>query len=251
MINTQFISSSLSPKHQSSSQSSPILFIKDINKLPTNEHVKKMKVIQSSSSSSLSDFISSAPISILQNNQTSNIHHSLINCSLINEQKSSYNRRILTNGLLYSHCATNPIPRRIQQPLPSIKLNSNEKFLSNSSSSSSSEILSSSEEKLLTRSEFILQQEQTMSPKRKASSLKSISITSPISLSKILYPIDFQINNNNNNTSCHQHKVPTSDSGIVIDIRPTSKSSIAEVCINISNLFSLYIHYYYYLGRKS
>jgi len=70
VINGQFMPS----KQQSPSLSSPILFIKDNNKLTTSQtssgHVRKMKVIQSSSSS-LSDFISSTPISTLQNTSKS------------------------------------------------------------------------------------------------------------------------------------------------------------------------------------
>jgi hypothetical protein len=248
VINTQLIPLSLSPKPQSSSLSSPMLFLNDNNQLSSSEqsfqHVKKMKVIQSSSSS-LSDFISSTPIqnSNKSYEEPSNIaHHSLTNCSSIdenkilnnnnnNERRSSFSRRILTNGLLFSHYATNPIPCRIQEPLHSIKSKTEEKF--SSDSSSSSELLSSSDEKLLTRSEFILQQEQNISQQRKASSLKSISMLSPQTLSKILYPIDFETNHIDKSwhqkRSSHSYKVPTSDSGIVIDTQPTSKSSIEEV----------------------
>jgi hypothetical protein len=63
---------SLSPKQQPPSRSSPILFPIDKNTLASSsseyssQHVRTMKVIQSSSSS-MSDFISSTPISILQN----------------------------------------------------------------------------------------------------------------------------------------------------------------------------------------
>ena len=49
--------------------------------------------------------------------------------------------------------------------------------------------------------------------------------------SKILYPIDFNIDNHIQ-TFWHQiqsHKVPASDSGIVIDTRTTSKSSSEDV----------------------
>lgn len=101
------------------------------------------------------------------------------------------------------------------------------------SSSSSSEANSPSGEKLMSRSDFILQQQQpqNLSQQRKATSLKTISVGS-----KILYPIDFETNNidqswyQKHSSSCN--KVPTSDSGIVIDTdgtQPTSKSSIEEV----------------------
>jgi len=221
VINTQFI-----PKSQLSSRSSPMLCIKDNNNLISSSqqsfsHVKKMKVIQSSLSS-LSDFISSTPIknkNKIQYEETLNAHNSLTNCSLIDknnkilEQKPSYIRRILTNDLFYSP--------PIQESLVSTKPTSD--------TSSSSELLSSSDEKFLTRSEFILQQEQNISQQPKASSLKNIFMISPRSLSKILYPIDFQMNNNDISWTHHSHKVPTSDSGIVIDI--PSKSSIEEVYI--------------------
>ncbi len=187
--------------------------------IPPKQHVRTMKVIQSSSTS-LSDFISSTPISTLQNmSKLINIYISDYFLFLANyERKTSSNRRILTNGLLLSYCASNPTPRRIQEKLQSD---------SSSSSSSSLENLSSSDDQLLSRSDFTLQQEENISPQRKSSSLKSISMVSPQSLSKILYPIDFEID-----IPWQQQrssKVPTSDSGIVIDTRPTSKSSIEEV----------------------
>lgn len=244
VINTKIIPLSYPHKSPSPSRSSPMLFLKDNNNLTPSQqqqqpfqHVQKMKVIQSSSSS-LSDFISSTPISTLQNpNETSNTHHSLTNCSTTNQiladdnqQQPSFTRRILTNGLLFSHCATNPIPRRHQDS--SIKRKNDEKILSESSSSS--ELLSSSDEKLLTRSEFILQQEQTISQQHKASSLKSISIKTPQLLSKILYPIDFQTSWHEKQTS-NPYKVPTSDSGIIIDTRPTSNSSIEDDDNNNNN----------------
>jgi hypothetical protein len=221
VINTQFI-----PKSQTPSRSSPMLCIKDNNNLISSSqqsfsHVKKMKVIQSSLSS-LSDFISSTPTkntNKIQYEETLNAHNSLTNCSLIdennkNQQKPSYIRRILTNDLFYSH----PIQESLDSTKPTYD------------TSSSSELLSSSDENFLTRSEFILQQEQNISQQRKASSLKNIFMISPRSLSKILYPIDFQINNNDISWTHHSHKVPTSDSGIVIDI--PSKLSIEEVYIS-------------------
>jgi hypothetical protein len=55
---------------------------------------------------------------------------------------------------------------------------------------------------------------------------------SPQSLSKIVYPIDFETNHPIDRSWSQNHqssKVPTSDSGIVIDARPTSKSSIEEI----------------------
>jgi hypothetical protein len=170
-----------------------------------------------------------------------------------NERKPLSTRSILTNGLLFSHCASNPIPRRIQEPLDLKKTKNDENFLS--SSSSSSESFSSSDEKLLSRSEFILQQEQNLFQQRKASSLKSISIKSPQPLSKILYPIDFETNNIDD-ISWYQkrsRKVPTSDSGIITDTRPTSKSSIEEVriidfIIFLSIKLDLLYTWYYCLG---
>jgi hypothetical protein len=53
---------------------------------------------------------------------------------------------------------------------------------------------------------------------------------SPRLSSKILYPIDFEINNINK--SWYQKQVPTSDSGIIIDTQSTSKSNIEEVRIS-------------------
>ncbi|CAF4828122.1 unnamed protein product [Rotaria sp. Silwood1] len=272
VINGQIISSLLSPKQQSSSRSSPMLFstptddqsksIMDNNKLSSSQHIKMMKVIQSSSSS-LSDFISPILKSPLQTtsyyDDILNVRHSLTDCSLINQTSSLINennstknqifdnherkplstRRILTNGLLLSHSFSNPTPRRVQDSLVSnhnnnnysIKQKTEEKLLSDSSSSSSSsELLSLSDEKLFSRSVFVHQQEQNISQQRKASSLKSIHITtSPQPSSKILYPIDFNANNLDlswhQKRSSHTHKVPTSDSGIVIDTHPTPKSS--------------------------
>lgn len=102
-----------------------------------------------------------------------------------------------------------------------------------SDSSSSSELISPPNEKPLSRSDFILQQEQNVSEQRKASSLKSINMTSRELPSKILYPIDFNINSMNKSwhesQSFHSHKVPTSDSGIVIDRHPASKSNSEDV----------------------
>jgi hypothetical protein len=166
---------------------------------PSKQHVRTMKVIQSSSSS-LSDFISSTPISTKQE-----------------ERKSSLTRgSILTNGLLLSHCGSHPTPRRTHEK--QLQSDPSSSSSSSPSSSSSSDNLSSSDEKLLSRSEFILQHEENISPKRKSSSLKSISMASPQSLSRIVYPIHFEINHSPSS------KVPTSDSGIVID-----KSSIEEI----------------------
>jgi hypothetical protein len=187
-----------------------------------------------------------------------NVHHSLTDCSLIhktlsliddndsirnkifdnNQRRPSHTRRILTNGLLFSHSASNPIPHRVQQARISaydnhysIKPKSEDKLQSDTSSSS--ELLSSSDEKLLSRSDYILPQEQMTSQQRKASSLKSISMISPQPVSKILYPIDFETDNMN--ISWYQKRlsdsVPKSDSGIVIDIQTKTKSSIEEVCL--------------------
>ncbi|CAF1355104.1 unnamed protein product [Adineta steineri] len=260
------LSSSLSSKQQIPSRSSPMLLSSSIQEQsvpsqPFSPHIKTMKVIQSSSSS-LSDFISSSSIPPLQNTihykDIPDIHHSLTDCSLVhptsslidennlikkqisnnNERKISFNRRILTNGLLRTHYARNPIPRCLREPFNSIennsypmKVKSEEKFLSDTSSSSA-ELLSSSDEKLLTRSEYIFRQEQNNSQQRKASSLKSIFMTSPQLSTKILYPIDFDTNNINTSwlqkRSSVPYKVPTFDSGIVIDTNPTSKSSINE-----------------------
>jgi hypothetical protein len=199
--NTQIIPSSLSPK----------------------QHVKKMKMIQFSSSS-LSDFIS--PISYYE--------------EVPDDLKES--KTFNTNGLQRSHCSSNPIPRRTPELSSPIddnhylkKQKSEEK--TSSDSSSSSDLILSSDEKLLSRSDFILQQEQNIPQQCKSSSLKTISMISPQLSSKILYPIDFQINNIDQTWHKKQsHKVPTSDSGIVIDTQPTSKSGIEEVCIS-KNIF--------------
>lgn len=163
--------STLSPEQQqqhSSSLSSPMLFPLDDN--PTSSsHVMKMKVIQSSLSS-LSDFISSTPVSNIE-------HHGIL----------SHSSRTKSPDQLRSH-----------------------------SSSSSSEIFSS-DEKLLSRSDYLLQHQTSLSPPRKSSSLKNIS-------PNILYPIEYSPHP----PSSSSHKVPTSDSGIVLDTRPASKSSIEE-----------------------
>ncbi|CAF3096245.1 unnamed protein product [Rotaria sp. Silwood2] len=235
--------------------------IMDNNKLSSSQqstqHIIMMKVIQSSSSS-LSDFISSTLKPPLETtsyyDNVLNIRRSLTDCSLkdqtsslINEnslttnqiidnheRRPSSTRRILTNGLLLSHSSSNPIPRRVQESLMSnhndnysIKQKNEKKLLSDSSSSS--DLLSSSDEKIFSRSDFVHQQEQKFTQQRKASSLKSIFITSPQPLSKILYPIDFDANNIDlswhQKQSFHTHKVPKSDSGIVIDTHPTSKSN--------------------------
>jgi hypothetical protein len=92
----------------------------------------------------------------------------------------------------------------------------------------------------MSRSDFILQQQQqqqqNLSQQRKATSLKTISVASNQQLSKIVYPIDFETNNIDQSWyqkhSSSHNKVPTSDSGIVIDTdgtQLTSKSSIEEV----------------------
>ena len=55
-------------------------------------------------------------------------------------------------------------------------------------------------------------------------SLKTISMISPQLSSKILYPIDFQMNNIDQTSHKKQsHKVPTSDSGIVVDTTTNTK----------------------------
>ncbi|CAF2839410.1 unnamed protein product [Rotaria sp. Silwood2] len=252
------------------------------NQLMPLQHVKKMKVIQSSSSS-LSDFILPASSSTLKSTihyeEVPSVHHSLTDCSSIhrisccapvidedcstrnkssndNQRRPSFTRRILTNGLLLSHCSSsNQNHRRAQPPLTfnqyrhQTKPKSEEKLSSLSSpatfssSSSSSESSSPSGEKFMSRSDFILQQQQqqqqqNISQQRKATSLKTIAETSNQQPSKILYPIDFQTNHIDQSwyqkhlSSSHHNKVPTSDSGIVIDTvgtRPTSKSSIEEL----------------------
>ena len=158
------------------------------------------------------------------------------------QRRPSFTRRILTNGLLLSHCSnSNSNHRRPQPPLTfnqyryPIKPKSEEKLSSLSSpivsSSSSSESNSPSGEKFMSKSDYLFQQQQNLSEQRKATSLKTISNSS-----KILYPIDFETNNTDQSWyqkhSSQQNKVPTSDSGIVIDtdgIQLTSKSSIEEV----------------------
>jgi hypothetical protein len=164
-----------------------------------------------------------------------------------NQRRPSFTRRILTNGLLLSHCSnSNPTHRRTQPPLTfnqhrHLKPRSEEKLSSLSSpivsSSSSSESNSPSGEKLMSRSDYIVQQQQNIAQQRKATSLKTISVSSNPQSSKILYPIEFETNQTDQSwyqkhSSSHHNKVPTSDSGIVIDTagtRPTSNSSIEEV----------------------
>ena len=162
------------------------------------------------------------------------------------QRRPSLTRRILTNGLLLSHCSNiNSAHRRTQPPLTfnqyryQTKPKSEEKLSSLSSpivsSSSSSQSNSPSGDKFMSKSDYLFQQQQqqqqNLSQQRKATSLKTIS-NSP----KIVYPIDFETARTDQSWyekhSTYQHKVPTSDSGIVIDtdgIRPTSKSSIDEV----------------------
>ncbi|CAF3798068.1 unnamed protein product [Rotaria magnacalcarata] len=199
------------------------------------------------------------------------VHHSLTDCSSIhriscctsaieddystrnkssddNQRRPSFTRRILTNGLLLSHCSSsNPNHRRAQPPLTFnqyrhyIKPRSEEKLYSPAafSSSSSSESNSPSGEKFMSRSDVIVQQQhqQNLSQQRKATSLKTIAEASNHQSSKILYPIDFQTNHIDQSwyqkhlSSSHQNKVPTSDSGIVVDTigtRLTSNSSIDD-----------------------
>ncbi|CAF2187449.1 unnamed protein product [Rotaria magnacalcarata] len=246
----------------------------DNNQLISFEHVKKMKVIQSSSTS-LSDFITKTPKSTLKSTihyeEVPSVHHSLTDCSSIhriscctsaieddystrnkssddNQRRPSFTRRILTNGLLLSHCSSsNPNHRRAQPPLTFnqyrhyIKPRSEEKLYSPAafSSSSSSESNSPSGEKFMSRSDVIVQQQhqQNLSQQRKATSLKTIAEASNHQSSKILYPIDFQTNHIDQSwyqkhlSSSHQNKVPTSDSGIVVDTigtRLTSNSSIDD-----------------------
>jgi hypothetical protein len=91
----------------------------------------------------------------------------------------------------------------------------------------------------MSRSDYLIQQQQqkNISQQRKATSLKTISVSSHPQSSKIVYPIDFEGNHIDQSwyqkhSSSPQNKVPTSDSGIVIDTagtRPTSNSSIEEV----------------------
>jgi hypothetical protein len=292
-INKSLISLPTNHQSSTSSKSSPISLSVPVLLLPVtteqntsipSQHIQKMKVIQSSSSS-LSDFIMSTPTSTLKSTskfidfflfkinfnyilahyeEVPSVHHSLTDCSSIphisycaphldedlssrndNQRRPSFTRRILTNGLLLSHCSSssNPTHRRIQPPLTfnqqryQMKPKSEEKLSTLSSpitsSSSSSESNSPSGEKFISRSDYLLQQQQlqqqNLSQQRKASSLKTISDTTNQQPSKILYPIDFQTNNNDQSW---YNKVPTSDSGIVIDTAgtlPTSKSSIEEV----------------------
>jgi hypothetical protein len=295
---------SLPTAHQSPSKFSPISLsvpmlllpvtyehttsMMDNNKSIPTQHIRQMKVIQSSSSS-LSDFIIPTPTSTLRSSsrfcllksisiicfllahyeEVPSVHHSLTDCSSIphisycaplidedlstrndNQRRPSFTRRILTNGLLLSHCSSsNPTHRRVQPPLTfnqqryQTKPKSEEKLSSPiESSSSSSESNSPSGEKFMSKSDFLLQQQQqNLSQQRKASSLKTISDTSNQQPSKILYPIDFQTNNNEQSwyqkNSSNYNKVPTSDSGIVIDTAgtlPTSKSSIDEVRLMMS-----------------
>ena len=156
-----------------------------------------------------------------------------------NSRRPSLTRRILTNGLLLSHCTKPPLTFKSQQNhRTSIKPKSEEKLSSptcssTSSSSSSSTSSSSNCEKQMSRSEYLLQEQDQLSHQRKATSLKNVRIPS-----KILYPLEFESNENDSNwfpkrcSTSDETKVPTSDSGIVIDTvgtRPTSKSSIDEV----------------------
>ena len=214
------------------------------------------------------------------------IHHSLTDCSSIhriscgapviddsypminkssddNQRRPSITRRILTNGLLLSHCSSgNPTHRRVQPPLAfqqyrcTTKPKSEEKLsslftlVSPSSSQSlhTSESSSPANEKFMSRSDFILhRQQQNLSHQRKATSLKTISETSSQHPTKILYPIDFQTNNfdqlhfQKHSTSSNDTKVPTSDSGIVIDTagaQQTSNSSIEDVSFKSFIIFS-------------
>ncbi|UJR07811.1 hypothetical protein I4U23_012094 [Adineta vaga] len=213
----------------------------------SSQHIQTMKVIQSSSSS-LSDFLST-PIT-LQNTNNPNVHYSFSECSLLhqpslsnNERRSSLSRRILTNGLLLSQNS-----RRCHEPL-TVKFEKEEKFLSDTSSSS--ELLSSSDEKLLSRSEYILRQDDKIAQQRKTSSLKSILVTPSQPSTKILYPIDFEIRHRNvswqQKRSSDPYRMLIFDSGIVTDVRPTSKSSIDEDTnhdtINIDQLRQYEIDY--------
>lgn len=176
--------------------------------------------------------------------EVSSVHHSLTDCSTTttaphmsycvsnlddesstinkstddNQRRPSFTRRILTNGLLLSHCSNH---RRNQPPLTfnqhrhQTKPKSEEKLSTLSSpigsSSSSSESNSPSGEKFMSRSDYILQQQQqqqTISQQRKASSLKTISATAAQQSSKILYPIDFE--NNTNDESWYQKQSSSS-----------------------------------------
>ena len=180
---------------------------------------------------------------VYSNNKTSNVHHSLSECSLLhqpavpnneidlnttNERKTPLSRRILTNGLLLS-----PTTRRFHEPL-TVKFENEDKFPSDTSSSS--ELLSSSDEKLLSRSEYLLRKDEQTSQQRKASSLKSILVTPSQTTSNILYPIDFDTHQRRiswqQKRSSDPYRMPIFDSGIIIDVRPTSISSIDEVCLS-------------------
>ncbi|CAF1066722.1 unnamed protein product [Adineta ricciae] len=226
----------------------------------SSQHIQTMRVIQSSSSS-LSDFISTPSTlqdTIYSNNKTSNVHHSLSECSLLHqptvtnneidlnttdERKTSLSRRILTNGLLLL-----PTTRRFHEPL-TVKFENEDKFLSDTSSSS--ELLSSSDEKPLSRSEYLLRKDEQTSQQRKASSLKSILVTPSQATSNILYPIDFDTHQRRiswqQKRSSDPYRMPIFDSGIIIDVRPTSISSIDEDVnhgtININQLQQYEIDY--------
>lgn len=173
------------------------------------------------------------------------------------QRRPSFTRRILTNGLLLSHCTSNANHRRAstnaatsrgpitcispdQHSRIQIKQKSEEKlssFSSPISSPTSSKSNSPTGDKLMSRSDFRLQQADQMTQQRKSSSLKNVRGSSIESASRIVYPIDFETNHHDQiwlqkRCSSHENKVPTSDSGIVIDTagtRPTSKSSIDEV----------------------
>lgn len=222
-------------KDEKKSSSSPTIHLRPSSMFPVpssrsladdSQHIQKMKMIQSSSSS-LSDFL--VP-SVVHYEEVSSVHHSLTDCSLMqqipccaaededespNPRRPSFTRRILTNGLLLSNNRRPAPPLTFnsqQQHRYPIKPKSEEKLSTLSSPSSSPQSNSPTGEKLLmSRSDYILQQPDCLSSQRKATSLKSIRANS-----KILYPIDFDT------------KVPTSDSGIVIDTdgtRPTSDVS--------------------------
>ena len=174
-------------------------------------------------------------------------------------RRPSFSRRILTNGLLLSHCTGNSNNQRSTQNtvplvLPQIhrsptKPKSEEKLptLSSPTSSSSSQSSSPTGEKLMSRSDYHLQDQDPVSQNRKSTSLKNVRGPKNESSSKILYPIDFETHHEDplwcQKLSSNENKVPTSDSGIVIDsagTRPTSKSSIDDVSYLFSiNLFFL------------
>jgi len=253
--------------HQSSEKN--VVVISPTSRTST-EHIEKMKVIQSSSTS-LSDFLidpSTTKSHSIHYEEVPNVHRSLTDCSLIqqmsccsplaededlsmktktktieNSRRPSLTRRILTNGLLLSHCTKPPLTFKSQQNhRTSIKPKSEEKLSSptcssTSSSSSSSTSSSSNCEKQMSRSEYLLQEQDQLSHQRKATSLKNVRIPS-----KILYPLEFESNENDSNwfpkrcSTSDETKVPTSDSGIVIDTvgtRPTSKSSIDETDVDV------------------